>query len=332
MKQEKYSYLTLEEREEIAVYLGQNRSFREIARLLKRNVSTVSREVNKKRDFERHSYIPSRAHSRARRNIASRRKDMRKLTADSILWKEIYTKLKLRWSPEQICRWLKAMYPNDNEFNISPNTIYNFLFVQPKGQFKMEILKLLRRKRKNRVKYSKIRNKPRVLENMVLIDERPKEALERSVPGHWEGDLVVGKWSKSVIGTLVERKTRYAIIVKPKNRSAQEVRKSFASAMKMLPPELKKTLTYDQGREMAEHQLFSKQTSLQVYFCHPASPWERGTNENTNMLVRDFFPKGTDFSKVSLNELKKVQKMLNERPRKTLDWKTPAQAFAEVLH
>lgn len=167
---------------------------------------------------------------------------------------------------------------------------------------------------------------------MISIEERPKEVEDRSVAGHWEGDLIMGKGHRSAIGSIVERKTRTVILVKLKAKDATSVRKAFEKELKSLPKQMKKTMTYDQGHEMAEHKLFTKNTKMKVFFCHPASPWERGTNENTNMLIRDYFPKGTDFSKISKKELKRVQYELNERPRKTLNWKSPLDVFEnEVL-
>ena len=213
----------------------------------------------------------------------------------------------------------------------------------------------LRRERKRRHKRVNGMGKPRKLEDMVMIDQRPPEALERTIPGHWEGDILLGKNRQSAMGSLVERKTRFAILVPLKSKHADVVRKAFSKdyrafdhymlkskhadvvrkafskEMATLPKQLRLTLTYDQGREMAEHKLFTKETNMQVYFAHPASPWERGTNENTNGLIRQFFPKGTDFKDITKREIKKVQDMLNGRPRKTLNWETPYEAYQRVL-
>ena len=166
---------------------------------------------------------------------------------------------------------------------------------------------------------------------MFSIEERPKEVEERIVPGHWEGDLIIGKGHKTAIGTIVERTTRLVILVPLKSRMASDVRKAFAREIKRLPKQLRLSMTYDQGREMSQHKLFTKQTNMQVYFAHPHSPWERGTNENTNMLIRDFFPKGTDFGGLSRYRIKKVQELLNERPRKVLEWRSPQEVFSELL-
>jgi IS30 family transposase len=169
------------------------------------------------------------------------------------------------------------------------------------------------------------------MEDMAFINERPKEADDRIVPGHWEGDILMGRECRSFLGTLVERKTRFLILTQLKGKSAQEVRRAFARKMRQLPAQLKRTLTYDQGREMAEHKLFTKETQMRVYFCHPKSPWERGTCENTNGLIRQFFPKGTDFTKISLEEIERVEYLLNDRPRGVLNWDKPCEAMAEVL-
>lgn len=242
-------------------------------------------------------------------------------------------KLKLRWSPEQIANFLKEKYPQDKGMRISHEAIYTYLYVLPKGQLKKELLFYLRQGKKRRYKRSG-KNQTgieRKLEDMTSIEERPAEVADRTVPGHWEGDLIIGKNRRSALGTLVERTSRTTILVPLKNREAVTVRKSFTKEIKQLPRQMKLTLTYDQGREMAEHKLFSRQTRVKVYFAHPGSPWERGTNENTNGLIRQFFPKGTDFNRVSRREIKKVQHLLNGRPRKILKWQTPYEIFNKLL-
>jgi len=239
--------------------------------------------------------------------------------------------LALRWSPEQIAQSLNKEYPGEQVMRISHEAIYTYLYVLPRGELKKRLLALLRRERKRRHKRSKEGKAERKLEDMLSIEERPAEVAARTVPGHWEGDLLIGRNRQSALGSLVERTTRFTILVSLRNRTAEEVRKAFAREMKSLPAQLKRSLTYDQGREMAEHKLFTRETRIQVYFAHPASPWERGTNENTNGLIRQFFPKGTDFNTVSRKEIKKVQDMLNGRPRKTLNWEKPCEAYQHVL-
>jgi IS30 family transposase len=239
----------------------------------------------------------------------------------------------MKWSPQQIVNFLEKEYPQYQDMKISHEAIYTYLYILPKGQLKKELLACLRQGRKRRYK----RNRKdragieRKLEDMLSIEERPKEVADRTVPGHWEGDLIIGKNRNSALGTLVERTSRAAILVPLKNKEARTVRKSFAKAIKRLPKQLRLSLTYDQGREMAEHKLFTCQTEAKVYFAHPASPWERGTNENTNGLIRQFFPKRTDFNKVSRREIKKVQHLLNGRPRKTLNWQTPYEVFNNLI-
>jgi len=328
----KYYRLTFEEREEISRLLSQKCSFNAIGKHLGRNKGTISREINQGAD-NKYVYRAVRAQNRAGRKSAKRRKGKRKMDGNRNLTKEVMAKLKLRWSPEQIANFLKEKYPQDKDMRISHEAIYAYLYVLPKGQLKKELLSFLRQGKKRRYKRNGKNHAgiERKLEDMTSIEERPAEVADRTVPGHWEGDLIIGKNRRSALGTLVERTTRTTILVPLNNRQALTVRKSFAKEIRQVPRQMKLTLTYDQGREMAEHKLFSKQTEIKVYFAHPGSPWERGTNENTNGLVRQFFPKGTDFNKVSRKEIKKVQRLLNGRPRKTLNWQTPYEVFNKLL-
>lgn len=325
-----YRRLGLNEREEISRYLAQGRSFRDISRALSRHVSTISREINRA-GMNRYTYRASRSDRRARLNAAKRRRGKHKLGLNQRLWDYICGKLKLRWSPEQIAQSLRREYPDDRTMRISHEAIYTYLYVLPRGELKKRLLAMLRRERKRRHKRGSKGLISKELEDMLSIEERPAEVSGRIVPGHWEGDLLIGRNRQSALGSLVERKTRFVILAPLRNKTAQEVRKAFAREMKSLPAQLRRSLTYDQGREMAEHKLFTRDTSMQVYFAHPASPWERGTNENTNGLIRQFFPKGTDFNKVSRREIKKVQNMLNGRPRKTLNWEKPCDVYLQVL-
>jgi IS30 family transposase len=241
--------------------------------------------------------------------------------------------LRLKWSPEQIAEALKKEYPNRKEMHVSPETIYTYLYVLPKGALKKELLRGLRQDHRHRHRRQGETPRPlRKLQDMLSIEERPKAVEDRSIPGHWEGDLIVGKYRQSALGTLVERTTRTVILVPLKSKRAEEVAKAFAREMRSLPRQMKLTLTYDQGREMAAHKLFTQSTGMKVYFAHPASPWERGTNENTNGLLRQFFPKGTDFNHLSRKEIKHVQDLMNGRPRKTLLWKTPYEAFHDIIN
>lgn len=330
-----YHRLTEDEREEISRMLAQGRSFRDIARELKRNVSTISNEVNGG-GCNRYTYRAARAHRRALRQSRKRRADKRRIALNRALKRYVHRAIRLRWSPEQIVQTLKRKYPDDTTMRVSPEAIYTYIYVLPRGALKKELLSCLRRGHRHRHRHRRRHSKQnriveRKIADMVSIEERPQEVADRTVPGHWEGDLIVGKNRQSYLGTLVERTTRSTILVPLPNKQALEVRKAFTRAVKRLPKHLRLSLTYDQGWEMAEHKLFSKDTKVNVYFAHPASPWERGTNENTNGLIRQFFPKGTDFTKVARYRIRQAQHLLNGRPRKALDWRTPYEAFNELL-
>ncbi|MBI2552142.1 IS30 family transposase [Candidatus Uhrbacteria bacterium] len=327
-----YHRLSEGEREEISRMLAQGCSFGDIARFLGRSVSTISHEVSAG-GCNRYVYRAATAHRRARRKARKRKLWKRKILLQPRIRRYVYAKLRLRWSPEEIARKIAKEYPLDMTMRISPEAIYSYLYVLPKGALKKELLACLRRERKRRHKrrHGETPVFERKLEDMLSIEERPAEVADRIIPGHWEGDLLIGKNRQSALGSLVERTTRTTILVPLKNRTAETVRKAFAKEAKKLPAHMRLSMTYDQGREMAEHKLFTGDTKMQVYFAHPASPWERGTNENTNGLIRQFFPKGTDFSKISRREVKHVQHLLNGRPRKVLDYATPYEAFNLLL-
>ena len=327
----KYSRLNLDDREEISRGLASGRSFCQIANDLKRHKSTISREVNRTRKLNRQTYRAVLAQRRSRRSARKRRGGQYKLLSNHRLWNIIRALLKKRWSPEQIVNRLRKEYPNDLSMRISHETIYSYLYVLPRGELKKELLACLRQNRKRRYKKGLRRTTPQGPPGMTLIDERPKIVEDRLIPGHWEGDLIYGKNCRSMLGTLVERKTRFLMLVPLKTKKSNEVREAFARKMKLLPKQLRQTLTYDQGTEMTQHHLFTEDTQIKVYFAHPKSPWERGTNENTNGLIRQFFPTSTDFTQVSLKEIEEVECLLNDRPRKVLDWNKPFEAFTEVL-
>lgn len=331
-KTKKYRRLSSQERERISRWLVRKKSIRWIARKLKRSASTISREIGAG-SRNRWTYRATIAAKRAKRNARKRKKGKHKLTLNAALRKYVHEKLRLHWSPEQIVQSLMREYPRSKTMSVSAEAIYNYLFVLPRGELKRELLACLRRKHKRRYRRSfkaKLAESPRKIEDMLSIEERPKEVADRTIPGHWEGDLLIGKNRQSALGTLVERTTRAVILVRLRNKTALEVRKSFARSAKKLPKEMRLSMTYDQGREMAEHKLFTEDTEMKVYFAHPASPWERGTNENTNGLIRDFWPKGTDFNKLSHYQIKRVQHLLNGRPRKTLNWLSPYEAFKNL--
>jgi IS30 family transposase len=327
-----YTRLSDLEREEISRMLSQKCSFHTIAKVLGRSVSTISREVGSG-SGNKHTYRAVRAKNRARRNAAKRKTGKRKLKDNPRLWAYIRKKLKeKKWSPRQIVEELKKDYPLDMAMRISPEAIYTYIYVLPRGSLKKELTSCLRQNRKRRHNQSRGVKMERKIEDMLSIEERPKEVLDRIIPGHWEGDLIIGKNNRSALGTLVERTTRTTILVPVKNREAETVAKAFAKEVKKLPRQMKLSMTYDQGREMAKHKLFTNITGVKVYFAHPRSPWERGTNENTNGLIRQFFPKGTNFKKVSRYEVKKVQDLLNGRPRQSLNFQKPYEVFNQLIN
>lgn len=327
----KYRRLTSGEREEISIGLGRGDSAAAIARSLGRATSTVTREL--KNDWG--EYRAWLAVQRSVTTVASRRLGKSRIALNPRLREFVLEKLRDLWSPEQIAKRIAEAYPQDMAMRISDESIYRYVYVLPRGELKRELIRALRheheyrRKIKNRVsKDEETRGK---IADMLSIEERPQEVADRIVPGHWEGDLVVGGLRGSAIGTLVERTTRYTIIVPLGGKDARTVRTAFAREIRTLPRELAKTLTYDQGKEMAGHKKFTLATGMLVYFAHPHSPWERGTNENTNGLIRQYFPKGTDFRTVTTKQVKAAQRSLNGRPRKTLGFKTPSEAFQSLL-
>jgi IS30 family transposase len=330
----KYKRISAYERELILKYIQQEKSYREIARILKRSPSSISREVKRN---TRHGCIPYHGYSLwagewfTYKRAASRRKGKGKLTSNQKLRTLVLKKLRKRWSPAQISNYLKNKYPKDPEMQVSHESIYTYIYVLGRGQLKEDLRKYLRQSRRFRRRKTSRKNRGKI-PDMISIEERPAEVEDRSVPGHWEGDLLIGKGHQSALGTLVERTTRFLLLVPLKAKDMKTVRKAFARKVKRLPRELRRSLTYDQGREMAEHKLFTQSTEMKVLFAHPHSPWERGTNENTNMLIRDFLPKDTDFREISRYKIKKIQDLLNERPRKVLDWESPEKEFSQLLN
>lgn len=327
----KYHRLTMNEREEISLGLVQGKSRRDIATMLLRSSATVSREIQRNNYiYGGHQYRAAIAHSRARRRAHMRCKK-RKLDTNERLRQFVFEHLNKRWTPEQIAKRLKKLYPMDITMHISHESIYSYLYLWPRGELRKIVLKCLRRGHKYRREYGKSRNRHRAIQDFISIEERPKEVADRIIPGHWEGDLIMGHNNASALGVLVERTTRMIFLVRLKDKDAQTVRIAFARKFKHLPEGLKRSLTYDNGQEMAEHKLFTKNTRIQVYFAHPHSPWERGTSENTNDILRQFFPKGINFNKVSLRQINRVQNQVNDRPRKILDFSTPHEVFVNLL-
>lgn len=321
----------MEEREEISRMLARRSTLRDIAKVLVRNVSTISREIAAG-SCNKYTYRAQKAQGRSIRNMRLRKAGNCLLNKNIPLKEYVYEKLRQKWSPIQIAELVKKQYPTDITMRISHETIYTYLYVLPRGELKKELLFCLRQNRKHRHKQRRGVLASRKIEDMLSIEERPVEVADRIIPGHWEGDLIVGRYNQSALGTLVERTTRTTILIPVKSKSTEDVAKAFAKEVKKLPEQMKLTMTYDQGREMAQHKLFTKITGVKVYFAHPRSPWERGTNENTNGLIRQYFPKGTDFTKVTRREVKKAQDQLNSRPRKVLEFRTPFEVFEELIN
>ena len=323
--------LNINEREEISRGLARGISQRDIAASLGRSPGTISREINRNsKNWQPYRAVKSQRRADRLTHIARKR---RKMDINQPLKQHILKQLNQFWSPEQIAKRLKILYPMDITMQISHESIYSYLYVQPRGALRKELIKCLRRRHINRrPRNGKSRRNCGPIQDYISIEERPAEVANRIIPGHWEGDLLMGHNNDSALGTLVERTTRMTFLVQLKDKDATAVRRAFAQEFRRLPKALKRSLTYDHGQEMAEHKLFTKNTRIKVYFAHPHSPWERGTNENTNYLIRQFFPKGTNFSKVPLKNIKRTQDMLNDRPRKTLEFLTPHEVFSKLLH
>ena len=317
--------LTLAEREEISRGIATGRSLRAIALSLNRAPSTLSREL--KRNGGRHGYRASRADEAAWER--ARRAKICKLASNRALARLVAGKLKLQWSPEEIAAWLRRTYPHDENRQVSHETIYKTLFIQARGALKKELLAHLRQTRSMRHPRGHTQ-KNRQIKEAVSIRERPADVEDRAVPGHWEGDLLLGS-NNSQIATLVERHSRYCMLVRVKSKHTKTVIDALIKQAHKLPRELYKSLTWDRGKEMADHKRFSLATDIKVYFCDPQSPWQRGSNEQINGLLRQYFPKGMDLSNVHQNHLNAIARRLNERPRKTLGYYSPAEKFSECV-
>lgn len=321
--------LSLADREELSRGLIAGDPLRSIAARLGRATSTISREVawNGSRD----SYRAWRAEQTAAKR--ARRPKPEKLATFPRLRREVERRLSERWSPQQIAARLVSDYPDDLEMRVSHETIYRSLFVQARAALRKELTACLRTGRTQRCSQKRTEHSGTGrLRNMVMISERPAEASDRAIPGHWEGDLIVGKGGRSAIGTLVERTSRYVVLLHlPDGRTADHVRVALTRQLVRLPSDLRRTLTWDQGKEMAEHVRFTIDTDIAVFFCDPHSPWQRGSNENSNGLLRQYFPKNTDLSIYSRAELTAVARQLNNRPRQTLGWMKPSELFCRSV-
>ena len=320
--------LTLAEREEISRAVVVGHSIRSIARSLGHAPSTISREIERNggQGCYRASQAEQAAWDRARRPKSC------KLAENKTLAHIVADKLQVQWSPEQIAGWLQRTYPGDENYQVSHETIYRSLFIQARGALKKELLEHLRRTRvmrRSRHHTQKTDNHGRIMDT-VSISERPATVEDRAVPGHWEGDLLCGS-RNSQIATLVERHTRYVMLVKLASKETETVINALIKNARKLPQELYKSLTWDRGKEMADHKRFTLATDIKVYFCDPQNPWQRGTNENTNGLLRQYFPKGTDISAYPQAKLNAVARKLNDRPRKTLNYETPAERYRQSV-
>lgn len=318
--------LSLDDRVEIKLGLERGETYKHIGDRVGRHQSTIWREVD--RNGGKDSYAPMAAHRRA--DIKARRPKPTKLTTNRPLRDRVIRDLQRLWSPQQIVARLAADFPDDLDMRVSHETIYQSLYVQGRGELRKELHRCLRTGRASRKRQGRtVRNR---IVDMVNISDRPAEIEDRAVPGHWEGDLIIGKDGLSQMGTLVERSTRFVLLIHlPTNRTAATVAAAMAAKIAELPEHLMRSITWDQGVELAAHASFTVETGVPVYFCDPHAPWQRGTNENTNGLLRQFFPKGTDLSLVTIDELDHAAHLLNTRPRKTLDWHTPAEELAGLV-
>jgi IS30 family transposase len=321
--------LSLADREELSRGLVAGDSLRTIATRLGRAPSTISREVAW--NGRRKDYRAWRADSEAVRR--GQRPRPSKLAVDSRLCREVERGLRAHWSPQQIAARLICDYPDDLDMRVSHETIYRTLFIQARGALRTELTACLRTGRTQRRPHMRTEQSGAGrLQNMVLISDRPPEVADRAVPGHWEGDLIIGKAGRSAIGTLVERSSRYVVLLHlPHGRTAEDVRAALTRQIAKLPAELRRTLTWDQGKEMADHVRFTTDTNMQVYFCDPHSPWQRGSNENTNGLLRQYFPRNADLGLHSAAHLNAVARELNNRPRQTLNWMKPSEVFCRSV-
>ena len=323
-----YKRLTFEERVKIELLLKEHFSHSQIAEKIGRTKSTISREINK---YNQSEYSAFYATACATGLASEKRFRKSKINLNINLKQYIYKNIQRRWSPDLISKTLKIDYPNDQSMWLSHESIYLHIYNCAPKYIREILIEKLPQSRIYRGNQNRGTNRKSTIKDQVRIDKRPIEVNDRIIPGHWEGDLVLGKNRESAIGTLVERTTRTVIIVPLKAKDSLSVRLAFEKAYKNIPKHMKKSLTYDNGTEMAQHLKFTENTKIPVFFANPYSPWERGTNENTNGLIRKYFPKGTDFSLIMNKELKYVQNELNERPRKILKYKTPKKEFEQCI-
>jgi transposase, IS30 family len=323
----KYRHLTIQEKSVIMTMRSEQSGIRAIARFLGRSAGTISRELAKT-SGEDGTYNAELTHARSNRHRTSIRKTS-KLDKNSELFKIVHEKLKLLWSPQQIARDLNKQWPDNREKSVSHETIYTAIYRQPRGAFKSELISCLRHHNQIRKPRSKGKDRRNQIKDMQSIHIRPAEVGDRLIPGHWEGDLIKGEGNRSSVGTLVERTTRFVVLAKMDNAGTVAVVDSFSAVLNQQPVHLRKSMTYDQGREMHGHKILAKRTGMQVYFADPHSPWQRGSNENTNGLLRQYMRKGSDLSTHSQADLDAIALSLNTRPRFTLGGRTPLAVYTE---
>lgn len=326
-----YQQLQAEERAMIMLMRQQNSSVREIARVLSRAPSSISREVNRNLIATPAGYDPVLAGARAK-CMQKVVRQHRKLAPDTPLFGVIDYFLRQQWSPEQIGGTLRRMYPDDPTKRASHETIYTALYAMPRGELRRDLIACLRQGNDLRRPRSRGDDRRGHLPDIQSIHLRSPEADDRLVPGHWEADLIKGAFNRSAVGTLVERSTRLLLLARMPDASAASALAGFSAALQRVTPSLRKTFTYDQGREMSRHRQLAQQTGVQVYFCDPHSPWQRGTNENTNGLLRQYLPKGTDLSHLTQEDLDAIALQMNNRPRKVLGFRSPLEVYAEIMH
>ncbi len=326
----KYTALTMEERRLIQRMLDAGSSRRKIALQLGRSPGTISRELGRNGQGPE-GYEAASAHQSSRSRRREGRRGVRKLGAelDSPLGQQVRRRLKQGWSPQQVAGALKAEHGQSAERCVSHETIYRSIYIVPRGALRTELVQALRRSRPKRMPRARGRARSNLV-NAIPISQRPAEVDTRSTPGHWEGDFIKGKGNRSAVGTLVERQSRMLLLTHVKGCTAQAAHDGFAQRLKRVPSPLRKTLTYDRGSEMALHEELAQKLEIKIYFCEPHSPWQRGSNENINGLVRQYLPKGMDLSDVSPQKLKHIEMLINTRPRKVLNYKTPLEVFNEM--
>ena len=324
-----YTHLTTQERAVVMTMRDDQCSIRSIAKRLCRAPSSISREL-RRAPAGSHVYDANLAHlqSEARRVLPRRTP---KLETGGVLFQVVRHYLNLLWSPQQISNILKAMWPTESDKTVSHETIYNAIYLHPRGELKRELIACLRHHNQVRKPRSRGTDRRGQIKDMQSIHIRPPEIEDRVIPGHWEGDLIKGEGNRSSVGTLVERTTRFVVLAKMDNAGTKSVIDSFSAVLNREPEALRKSMTYDQGREMHGHKILTERTGVQIYFADPHSPWQRGSNENTNGLLRQYMPKGSDLSIYSQEELDAIALSLNTRPRETLGWKTPLAIYTEHM-